>query len=73
MGLASRIDVNPHAHEDPPRFAAPLATQNDKGVFCNQPRRLMTMDKILKPFACAWCHFKRRREMAHSRFKLSMR
>ena len=72
MGFASRINVNPYAHEDPPSFAAPLAVKDDKGVFGNQSGRFMTLDKSLELFACACCHFERGREMAHSRFELPM-
>ena len=72
MGLASCIDVNPYAHEDPPRLAAPLAMKNDKGIFCNKSGRLMTLDKSFESFACACCHFERRREAPHCRFELPM-
>ena len=72
MRFASRINVNPYAHEDPPRFAAPLTVKNHKGVFSNQSGLLTTLDKTLELFACARCHLERRRKIPHSRFELTM-
>ena len=72
MGLARRLNFNPYTHEYPPSFAAPLAMQNDKGIFRNEPNGGMALDDTLKPFACAWRHFERRCEMVHRRFKLPM-
>ena len=72
MRLARRIDVNPYAHEYPPSFAAPLAMQNDKGIFRDQTRRLLTLDKALELPAGSRCHFEHRHEIPHIRLELTM-
>ena len=71
-GCTSCVDVNPQAREDAPSVAAPLAVKNDKGIFCNQSGRLMTLDETFEPLTCACCDFQRWSEVPHSRFELAM-
>ena len=73
MGFAGGVNVDAQAHEDPPCSAAPLAMENDKGVFRDGPGRFRTLDKIFESFTPACCYYECRCEMPHSRFELPVR